>query len=69
LKPDFENCTPELIKTFHQKISDLLQIEDSLSKGAQKEYGIREYSDWKECADEFERIMTKRAIQFVQIKW
>jgi len=67
--PDFANCTGELLIAFHSRIAELLIEEDSLPSGSQKAYHIREFNDWRQCADEFERIMTSRAIAFNPIDW
>jgi len=67
--PDFPNCTPELIKVFHKSIKDLLEKEDSLPNGTQKDYGIREYPDWKMCSGASEKIMTQREIHYNPNKW
>jgi hypothetical protein len=58
-----------MIQAFYACIADLLNIEDSNPKSQEKEYGVREFTDWKACSDEFEQIMTKRNIVFKPIKW
>ena len=66
---DFKQCSDKLIQTFHSRIAELLRLEDSQAQDQPKEYGIREFSDWKQCADEFESIMTERQIQYSPIQW
>jgi len=67
--PDFKQCSDKLIETFHSRIGELLKMEDKQPQSQPKEYGIREFSDWKQCADEFESIMTERQIPYNPIQW
>lgn len=66
---NFEQCSEQLLQALHNRIAQLLAEEDSSTPGHDKRYGIREFPDWRQCADEFERIMEKREISYTPINW
>ena len=47
------------MKKLHDAILEALKEDDGLDT-ENKKYGVREYQDWKECADEIEAAMMEK---------
>ena len=52
----------------HKAIQKALDEDDKLPNG-QKKYGVREYPDFRQQADEIERELDKRRQEHVKIIW
>jgi hypothetical protein len=55
------------LKELHGIISNLLAEEDK--SGGVKEFGVREYQDWKKQADIFENALKERGFDYNPIQW
>jgi hypothetical protein len=52
----------------HTAIARALDVDDSLPDG-QKQYGVREYRDWRQQADAYEAELSVRGAPFTPIEW
>ena len=55
--------------SLYERISSLLEFEDSLPQGSKKTHGVREFKDWKKQADSLEKTLESKSIIFKKIKW
>jgi hypothetical protein len=53
----------------YEKIKSRLAAEDSLPSGANKAYGVREFPDWKQQADSFEKALDNLNYPYTKIIW
>ena len=58
----------KLILLMYEAIKDVLEEDDSFPEG-KKEYGVREYPDFRECATLFENELDKRDTNYEKISW
>ena len=63
---DFNNFSEKPLICLYEAIRNALEEDDKLSE---KKYYVREFKDWKECADELERVMREKKINFSPILW
>lgn len=56
------------LRLLHRTIAEALAEDDRQPSGA-KTYGVREYPDWRQQADEIEAELTARGEDFVSILW
>jgi hypothetical protein len=52
----------------HALVLDAQKADDGLPPG-QKRYGVREYADWQQLANDYEDEMSKRGLPFTRIDW
>ena len=57
------------LKGMQRAIHDRLIEEDALPAGQQKIYGVREYQDWREQADEMEAELDLRRVNYTKVPW
>jgi len=65
---DIPRLSTKLILLMYEGIKDALKEDDSLPEG-EKEYGVREFSDWRECVTWFETELDKRGTPYEKISW
>ncbi|WBM40053.1 hypothetical protein [Alcaligenes faecalis] len=53
----------------HSSILQALAVDDNLPNGQEKLYGVREYQDWKQHADDIEKELLTRGAKFQPIVW
>ena len=56
------------LRDLHILLREHLAEDDGLPDG-QKKWGVREYSGWRQQANEYEVELTKRKIAFRPIDW
>lgn len=57
-----------LILELYACIKDCLAEDDNLPQG-EDIYGVRRFPDWRECANEFEKELDKREVDYEKIDW
>ena len=65
---DFKSMSNELLLRLHEAVRSALNEDDRLSVG-QKKYFVREYPDWKLCANEIEDVLKNKNVSFTPIQW
>lgn len=60
--------TSGLLMMYHG-ILQALEVDDNLPSNSQKTFGVREYADWRRCADAMEAELNKRQINYQKISW
>ncbi len=53
----------------YERIRYCLAHEDNLPPGAEKPYGVRDYRDWREQADSFEKSLDQSGYAYSKIAW
>ncbi|ELV8719771.1 hypothetical protein QNE87_004435 [Vibrio vulnificus] len=53
----------------YNRIKQCLIYEDNLPEDAHKPYQVREHSDWKAKANEFEKDLDNTDVEYEKIKW
>lgn len=66
---DITKMSTGSLKAQHQAIQDRLSQEDSLPPGQEKIYGVRQFPDWRQQADEIESELTSRNETYAKIQW
>lgn len=61
--------TDNTLTTFHAMIREALNIDDETPPGQPRRFEVRENNDFRRFADEFEREMDRREIEFDPIDW
>ncbi len=57
------------LKAMQRATHDRLVEEDALPAGAQKTYGVREFQDWRDQADEMEAELDRRGETYTKVPW
>lgn len=57
------------LKALHKGIAKALAADDATPPGQDKDYGAREYPDWKQWGDAFEEELRVRQVDFDEIDW
>jgi len=57
------------LKAMQRAIHDRLIEEDQQPPGQEKVYGVREFSDWREQADEMEAELDRRSETYDKVPW
>jgi hypothetical protein len=58
----------DALKALHLLISEALKKDDLLPRW-KKQWGVREYPEWKQRAEEFEGEMKRRDIAYEATRW
>ena len=53
----------------HKSIRSAFDRDEEIPEDKEKQYGVREYSDWRQWSDSLESEMTKRSIEFEPVPW
>ncbi len=62
------SLTTASLRQLHGRVGWCLAHDDAQAPD-RKQYGVREYSDWKRQADEFESELANRSVPFTRIVW
>jgi hypothetical protein len=57
------------LKAMQRAIHDRLIEEDGQPQGQEKIYGVRQYPDWREQADEMEAELDRRGEIYTKVPW
>jgi len=66
---DITKMSTSGLKGMQRAIHDRLVEEDGLPPTQQKIYGVREFPDWKEQADEMEAELDLRSEVYTKVPW
>jgi hypothetical protein len=53
----------------YERIRACLAYEDELSPDIEMPYGIRQHSDWRKQAEQFESVLDKIGYSYKKIQW
>lgn len=54
----------------HMAVKNALVADDEASKqNKEKQYGVREFPDWKTWSDDLETVLTERGVPFEKVSW
>lgn len=60
--------TTAALLEFHSKITECLTKDDE-SDSAAKDYGVRQFADWKQLADVIEAELSIQEVPFTKLSW
>jgi FPC/CPF motif-containing protein YcgG len=66
---DITKMSTGSLQGMHRAIQDRLSEEDASPPNAEKPYGVRQYSDWRDQADEIEAELDGRGEVYSKIAW
>jgi hypothetical protein len=70
LRPQSAPAKPAPVEwVLYERIKACLAYEDELSLGTEKPYGVRQYSDWRERAEQLERVLDNTGYSYTKILW
>lgn len=64
---NIKNLSDQSLSDLHELIREALEKDDASTGG--KQFGVREYPDWKKQADDFEAELANRKKGFKPIDW
>lgn len=57
------------LKMMQKGVAEALVFDDAIPAGQAKEFGVREYSDWRKHADAIEAVLDQRKVSYTKIVW
>jgi hypothetical protein len=57
------------LKALQDAIRKALEADNATPAGQDKAYGVREFPDWKEMADELEAELDRRGETYTKVPW
>jgi len=66
---DITKMSANGLKAMQRGVHDRLVEEDAQPQGQEKVYGVREFPDWKEQADEMEAELDRRGVTYKKVPW
>ncbi|MDK2758293.1 MAG: hypothetical protein KYX66_16325 [Blastomonas fulva] len=66
---DITKMSTRGLKGMQRAIRDRLVEEDAQPQTQEKIYGLREFSDWKDQADEIEAELDRRNEAYTKVPW
>jgi hypothetical protein len=60
--------TTKTLVEFHEKVVECLRKDDE-NLSEMKDYGVREYRDWRAFSDAIEAELLSRDVPFTPIQW
>lgn len=65
---NIQNLSDKLLIQLHDAIRDAFEEDERLSEG-NKQYGVREFADWRATSDAFEAELQQRSLDVEPIPW
>jgi len=67
---DIPGLSDDSLQALHRCIAEALAADDASPAGSgDKPYGVRQHSDWRKQADEYEMELSARGLKFTPIQW
>ena len=66
---NIEGMSDNGLKSMQKSIYDCLHKDDQAPPGAEKAYGVREFSDWRKMSDDIEAELDRRGIKYNKVPW
>jgi hypothetical protein len=69
LKPQSAQAGVPKEWVLYERIRACLAYEDELSPDIERPYGVRQHSDWRKQAEQFESVLDKIGYSYKKIQW